>query len=68
MAPSFLTDHKNTVSYTKGEGDVYGIGPYAEKRDLKLGLPRLKFLDKKVQPMQSYHLVGKLTKDRSVIN
>lgn len=68
MAPSFLTDQKNNVAYGKGEGAVYGVGPYAEKRDLKLGLPRLKYLDKKVPALPSYHIVGKLTKDRTLVN
>ena len=69
MAPSFVTDQKNNVQFGKKEGDVYGVGPFAEKRDLKIGLPRLKFLEKKMPPpISSYHIVGKLTKDRAVIN
>ena len=48
MAPSFLTDHRNTLSYAKGEGSVYGVGPYAERRDLKIGLPKLKHIEKKL--------------------
>ena len=68
MAPSFVTDQKNNISFSKGEGSVYGVGPYAERRDLKIGLPKLKHLDKKIEEMGSYHLIGKLTKDRGVIN
>ncbi len=29
MAPSFLTDQKNNVSFSKGEGEIYGVGPFA---------------------------------------
>ena len=68
MAPSFVTDQKNNIQFAKNEGSVYGIGPYAEKRDLKIGLPRLKYIDKKLPPVASYHVVGKLTRDRGQIN
>ncbi len=68
MAPSFITDNKHNISYAKNEGIVYGVGPYSEKRDLKIGLPRIKYMEKKVQELGSYHVVGKLTKSREVIN
>lgn len=29
MAPSFLTDEKNNIAFSKGEGSIYGVGPYA---------------------------------------
>jgi hypothetical protein len=68
MAPNFLTDQRNNLSYAKGEGQIYGVGPYAEKRDLKLGLPKIKHIDSKIEAAQSYHIVGKLTRDRAAIN
>lgn len=68
MAPSFVTDQKNNISFGRAEGSIYGVGPYAEKRDLKIGLPKLKHIDRKIEEIGSYHVIGKLTKDRSVIN
>jgi len=68
MAPSFLTDKRNNLSYAKGEAHVYGVGPYAEKRDLKLGLPKIKNIKTQIQPTSSYHVVGKLTRDRTIVN
>lgn len=44
IAPAFLTDNKNNISYAKGESYVYGVGPYADKRDLKIGLPKIKHI------------------------
>jgi hypothetical protein len=71
MAPSFLTDQKNNIVFSKGEASIYGVGPYAEKRDLKLGLPKIKHLSAKIDKIESnktYHLVGKLVRDRAMIN
>lgn len=68
MAPSFLTDQKNNVVFGKGESSIYGVGPYAERRDIKLGLPKLRHLSTHIEPVGSYHIVGKLTKDRASIN
>lgn len=48
MAPGFLTDQQNNVSFSKGEGSIYGVGPYAEKRDIKLGLPRIRHLSNRI--------------------
>jgi hypothetical protein len=48
MAPSFITDQRNNISFAKGEGAIYGVGPYAERRDLKIGLPKIKHLEKKL--------------------
>jgi hypothetical protein len=42
MAPTFLTDNKNNISYSKGENYMYGVGVHSEKRDLKIGLPKIK--------------------------
>jgi hypothetical protein len=68
MAPSFLTDQKHNPAYSKGESSVYGVGPYAEKRDLKLGLPKLKHLGSRIDSSRPYHLVGKLVRDRAAVN
>jgi hypothetical protein len=70
MAPSFLTDNKNNVSYfDKKEGSIYGTGAQDERRDIKFNLPKIKFIhDHKVRAANSYHVVGKLIKDRSIIN
>lgn len=68
MAPSFVTDQKNNISFGRSEGSIYGVGPYAQRRDLKIGLPKLKHIDRKIEEIGSYHVIGKLTKDRSVIN
>lgn len=68
MAPSFLTDKRNNISYAKGEAHIYGVGPFSEKRDLKIGLPKIKDMQTELQPAPSYHLVGKLTRDRGVVN
>ena len=29
MAPSFVTDQKNNIQFSKKEGEVYGVGPFA---------------------------------------
>lgn len=69
MAPSFLTDQKNNISYTEKQGHIYGIGAQQERRDIKLNLPKIKFMkDYKVKNEKSFHIIGKLTKDRTVIN
>lgn len=70
MAPKFLTDSEHDISYSKGqEGTLYGVGPYAEKRDLKLGLPKLAKMQQGLKSHnQSYHVVGKLTRNRKDIN
>lgn len=68
MAPSFLTDQKHNPAYSQGEASVYGVGPYAERRDLKLGLPKIKHMGARVESGKPYHLVGKLIRDRNVIN
>ena len=56
------------MAYAKGEAHVYGVGPFAQKRDLKLGLPKIKHIDNKIKQIDTYHVIGKLTKDRSIIN
>jgi hypothetical protein len=68
MAPSFLTDQKHNPAYSKNEANVYGVGPYAERRDLKIGLPKLKHLGSRLESGRPYHLVGKLLQDRTAIN
>ena len=44
------------------------MGPNAERRDLKIGLPKLKYMERKMPPASSYHIVGKLTRDRAIVN
>lgn len=76
IAPSFLTDQKNNISYIEKEGSIYGLGAQEERRDIRLNLPKIKFMkDYKVKDDKSYHIigkiffsVGKLTKDRTAIN
>jgi len=33
-----------------------------------MGLPKIKHIDNRVKQIESYHIIGKITKDRSVIN
>lgn len=68
IAPSFLTDQKNNKVYAKNQGHIYGVGPFSDKRDLKIGLPKIKNMDSKIKQIDSYHIVGKIVKDRSLIN
>ena len=69
MAPQFLTNSEHNVNYSRAnEGSIYGLGPYAEKRNIKIGLPKLQNLDTRIKHANSYHLVGKLTRNRQDIN
>ena len=68
MAPSFLTDDNNNLSFAEKEGQIYSTTANNEKRELKIGLPKLKHMEFRVKPVKSYHIVGKLTSDRSLIN
>ena len=39
-----------------------------EKRDLKIGLPKINQMDNRVKKLNSYHYVGKIISDRRKIN
>lgn len=45
MAPAFLTDDQNNISYAKiREGEIYATSANDEKRDLKIGMPKLRHM------------------------
>lgn len=69
MAPVFMTDNQNNISYSQNkQGQIYSNNAIAQKRQLKIGMPKPKNIDFRVKQLKSYHVVGKLTTDRSLIN